>query len=263
MPDTAHSPRAKKSLGQHFLRSAAICERIAALLQPSPADRILEIGPGPGALTRALETLPHASLVLIEKDRHWASLHRAGLHTQSVLMDALHIAWQRLDFPCKIVGNLPYNIASALIWDCVSQAVGLTRAVFMVQKEVGERLTACSGKKAYGALSVWVQNFAKPHFEFIVKRSAFTPPPEVDSAVVSFEPLPQCEQPEHPKALSQLLRICFQQRRKQLGGIFRRADLPATALEALDICPSRRPESLSPAEFQQLSLFLRACPPPG
>lgn len=256
------APRAKKSLGQHFLRREEICTRIASLLLPRPEDRVLEIGPGPGALTRALEGGPHACLLLLEKDRHWAAERQrlAGPRTQAVLTDALRFDWRRVgpQRPWKIIGNLPYNVASPLIWDIVSRARGLNRAVFMVQKEVGQRLAAAPGNGHYGALSVWVQSYTRPHLEFVVGPSAFSPPPKVDSAVLSFEPLPPEALPARPEALSRLLRICFQQRRKQLGGIFRRAGLPEleTALERTGLAPNLRPEALGKDDFQRLAAFL-------
>ncbi|WP_304679752.1 16S rRNA (adenine(1518)-N(6)/adenine(1519)-N(6))-dimethyltransferase RsmA [uncultured Desulfovibrio sp.] len=256
------APRAKKSLGQHFLRREEICARIAALLLPRPEDRMLEIGPGPGALTRALEDGPHACLLLLEKDRHWAAERQrlAGPRTQAVLTDALRFDWRRIgpERPWKIIGNLPYNVASPLIWDIVSQSRGLSRAVFMVQKEVGQRLAAAPGNGHYGALSVWVQSHARPRLEFVVGPGAFSPPPRVDSAVLSFEPLPAEALPDRPDALSRLLRICFQQRRKQLGGIFRRAGLPQLeeALERTGLAPHLRPEALHKEDFLRLAAFL-------
>ena len=255
------SPRAKKSLGQHFLKREDICRRIAALLLPQPDDMIVEIGPGPGALTRAIEELPHARLLLLEKDRHWAAeRQRLGTErTQAVLTDALKFDWKRITTaqPWKIIGNLPYNVASPLIWDIVSLATGWKRAAFMVQKEVGQRLAAQPGTGHYGALSVWVQSFARPRMEFIVGPGAFSPPPKVDSAVLSFEPLSVERRPEHPKVLARLLRVCFQQRRKQLGGVFRRSGQPGleTALEMAKIDPSLRPEALSNDDFQRLTAF--------
>lgn len=258
---TEISPRAKKSLGQHFLRHESICRRIAALLQPCETDHILEIGPGPGALTRALEVCPHACLLLLEKDRHWAAERQrlGGPATRAVLMDALRFDWRRLDaaHPWKIIGNLPYNVASPLLWNICSQATGLTRAAFMVQKEVGQRLAAAPNSGQYGALSVWVQSHLRPRMEFIVGPGAFSPPPKVDSAVLSFDPLPLAERPSHPHALGRLLHIVFQQRRKQLGGIFRKAglDFMLEALEAGGLSPQLRPENLSPANFGFLSAF--------
>ena len=218
---THGQPRAKKSLGQHFLKREDICRRIATLLLPKPEDMVLEIGPGPGALTRAIEEQPHARLLLLEKDRHWAAeRQRLGeARTQAVLTDALRFDWRRItpDKPWKVIGNLPYNVASPLIWDIVSRATGWQRAAFMVQKEVGQRLAAQPNTNHYGALSVWVQSYARPRMEFIVGPGAFSPPPKVDSAVLSFDPLPPERRPAHPEVLARLLRVCFQQRRNSLA----------------------------------------------
>ena len=255
------APRAKKSLGQHFLRNESVCRRIAGLLMPLPDDKVLEIGPGPGALTRALEAQPHARLLLLEKDRHWARERprHAAPGTQAVLMDALRFDWRRLhvDGGWKIAGNLPYNVASPLIWDILSQS-GAARCVFMVQKEVGQRLAAAPGSRQYGALSVWVQAHARVRLEFTLAPGAFSPPPKVDSAVLSFTPVPPKDRPRHPRALERLLRICFQQRRKQLGGIFTRAGLAwlAQALPGLGLSPQLRPEALPVAAFLRLAGML-------
>lgn len=250
--------RAKKSLGQHFLRDERVVERIVELLRPAEGDQILEIGPGPGALTALLRPLPWKKLLLLEKDDHYAAEHAArplpGLEV--VAGDALAYPWESLEGPWKIAGNLPYNVASPLMWDIVFRTPNLARAVFMVQKEVGDRLTAKSGTKDYGALSVWVQSFVTARKGFVIGPSAFSPPPKVDSAVVVFEPLPEEKKPRRPEALSRLIKICFQQRRKQLQGILRHA-LPdrfsPEMLDALGIEPAGRPETLSVEQFQKLA----------
>lgn len=261
--DIASVPRAKKSLGQHFLHDSQVCSKIVALLDCKDQEHILEIGPGPGAVTKVLETLPLARLLLLEKDTFWAAVRqREGQPcTQTILMDALRFDWTRLQAAMrwKIVGNLPYNVASPLIWDIVSLAQ-FTRAVFMVQKEVGQRIAALPGSKAYGALSVWVQNYARPSLDFCVGPGAFSPPPAVDSAVLTFTPL--TDVPKYPKALAQLLHICFQQRRKQLGGILRRASI-ANATHTLELCGiafTARPEELTPLQFRQLATELFCSP---
>ena len=257
-------PAAKKSLGQHFLKHDHICRRIAALLLPQPEDRVIEVGPGPGALTRALEDQPHACLLLLEKDDHWAAERQrlAKEGTQAVLTDALRFDWSRITpaYPWKIAGNLPYNVASLMLWDMVAQARGLLRGVVMVQKEVADRLAARPGTSHYGALSVWVQSFVRPRLEFIVGPGAFSPPPKVDSAVLTFEPLPETERPPHTAQLSRLLKLCFQQRRKQIGGIFRRCGDEAllTLPEEAGLAPELRPEQLSVADFHRLSALLAA-----
>ena len=259
-------PRAKKSLGQHFLRDRNISEKIVKLLHIAEGDQVMEIGPGPGALTGILEASPLAQLLLLEKDRHWAAerQRKGGLRTQALLMDAMTMPWQRItpQNPWKIIGNLPYNVASPLMWDIFSQATGLVRAVFMIQKEVGLRLTAEPGTKDYGALSVWVQSFVRPAWGFTVGPGAFAPPPKVDSAVVAFTPLPLELWPKDPQGLAKLVKLCFQQRRKQLGSIFRKNGLQnlINALEKVGIDPQKRPEQLPPEDFQ--SILKHSAPQP-
>lgn len=247
----------KKSLGQHFLRNPDICQRIADLALPHDEDQILEIGPGPGALTKVLERMPHAHLLLLEKDSHWARVRseEGGPRTEVRCMDALQFPWEELEGAWKVVGNLPYNVASPLIWDIAARCHALERAVFMVQKEVGQRLAARPGTKDYGALSVWVQAHLVPHLDFVVKPGAFLPPPKVDSAVLSFVPRPLAERPVEAHRLARVLKICFQQRRKQLGGLLRKSGETAllARLEALGLPLTARPEELSVTDFLNLS----------
>lgn len=251
-------PYAKKSLGQHFLKHDHLCDRIAALTRATAEDWIVEIGPGPGALTRAVERLPHARLFLLEKDARFARERQreASPGTQVILTDALRFPWVRLspERSWKILGNLPYNVASPMIWDMAAQCRALRRAAFMVQKEVGQRLAAAPGNRHYGALSVWVQSYWKPRMEFTVGPGAFSPPPKVDSAVLSFEPLPQERLPRYPGTLARLLRLFFQQRRKQLGGIARRSAMPgvAEALEAAGTDTRLRPEQLTVEDVRRI-----------
>lgn len=245
MIDQAPAPRAKKSLGQHFLRDRSICERIVGLLQCGPDDRILEIGPGPGALTKILENIPRAGLLALEKDAFWAR-ERNNANCQAILMDALRFDWTRLCGKWKIIGNLPYNVASPLIWDLVAQIPRGARAVFMVQKEVARRIAARPGSREYGALSVWIQYHAIPRLAFNVGPGAFRPPPKVDSTVFSLE-FPPLEKEANPAHLAALLKICFQNRRKQLGTIFRKANLPENLLEGYD--KMLRPENLCVDDF--------------
>lgn len=252
--------RAKKSLGQHFLINPAIPEAIGRLLAIKPDDQLLEIGPGPGALTKVLAASRPATLLLLEKDRYWAKECAAHFPGQTILTDALTFSWERLknQGKWKITGNLPYNIASPLIWDIISGCRVWKKCVFMTQKEVGQRLCANQETKNYSALSVWAQIFSKPKAEFYIRPGSFNPPPKVDSAVISFLPTPNEQLPSRPVALKKLLALCFQNRRKQLGGIFRRTACSSllTGLEQLRISPILRPESLSPQQFVSLSDFM-------
>lgn len=256
---TFEVPRAKKSLGQHFLHDMRVCKNIVNLLECEPSDKIIEIGPGPGALTHLIEQEPHSQLYLLEKDQYWATVRQreGGSRTQAINMDALAFDWTRLDRRdgWKIAGNLPYNVASPLIWNIVANAY-FSRAVFMVQKEVGQRLAAKHGTKAYGALSAWVQNYTTPKLQLCVGPGAFNPPPAVDSAVLTFEP--RRNVPEHPQALAKLIHLCFQQRRKQLAGILRKSAISNAqeTLESCNIAYTARPEELAPDQFRLLATAL-------
>ena len=262
-------PRAKRSLGQNFLQDANIARKIVGLLAVAHGDSVLEIGPGPGALSGILQAQNPTRLVLLEKDCHWAGERlregrRQGGSISVVLTDALTMTWERFTAPWKIIGNLPYNIASPLMWDICSRAPGLVRAVFMIQKEVGQRITAVPGSSHYGALSVWVQSFMRTRLEFVVPPQVFKPRPKVDSAVLSFEPLRDAALSSDragvggfaPDALGQTLKMCFQMRRKQLGTILRANGFDASRLEPLGIAPAARPETLTPEDFHRLSCAL-------
>lgn len=248
---------AKKSLGQHFLTNPEICARVASLLDLSPRDNVLEIGPGPGALTRALLAAPRRRLLVVEKDARWAERWQSAPGVELAGRDALEFDWRGLcgEGAWKLAGNLPYNVASPLIWEIVSQCRCYERAVFMVQLEVGERLRAKPDSRKYGALSVWAQSFADVALKLRLKPGAFSPAPKVDSAVMLFTPL--ADRPAHPDFLKRVLAVCFQQRRKQLGGVFRRAGLAVLSrgLAELGMDPDSRPENIPPAQFVALADF--------
>jgi 16S rRNA (adenine1518-N6/adenine1519-N6)-dimethyltransferase len=274
----ALEPRAKKSLGQNFLQDDNIARKIVDALAVTPQDQILEIGPGPGALSGIIQARKPARIVLVEKDCYWArermregrtkaeefARFRGGEGKQAfavILADALDMPWERFSTPWKIIGNLPYNVASPLMWDIFSRVPGLTRAVFMIQKEVGQRIIASPGTSAYGALSVWVQSHMRAKLEFIVPPQVFRPRPKVDSAVLSFEPhglIPSSggRVDFAPEALTRTLKLCFQMRRKQLGTILRANGADPGALESLGIVAQARPENLAPAEFHRLARTL-------
>lgn len=247
-----------KGLGQHFLINEGICERITGFLDAQVNDNILEIGPGPGALSRLLLKLPHKTLLFLEKDLRFAKLLAKSSCANVILCDALAFNWRKLLHGWKIVGNLPYNIASPLIWDILSQTTGLDRAVFMTQLEVAQRITAMPGNHAYGALSVWCQCHAQCRLEFKVSPGNFRPPPKVFSAVLSFMPIERAKRPKNPHQLKKLLALLFQQRRKQLGTIIRKSSFSSllSILDKTGIRPDLRPENLSPAQFMMLSEYL-------
>ena len=262
------APRAKKSLGQHFLKDAKTSARIVELLRIGPEDRVLEIGPGPGAITGIIHERGPAEFRLIEKDSYWAAYHaeleRPAPAVQVLNADALAFPWESLEGPWKIISNLPYNVGSPLMWDIVSRTPDLTRAVFMVQKEVAARMKSGPGSKDYGALSLAVQYYAEPYIVANVPCNCFMPRPNVDSAVIR---LTRYEEPpvqvKDEKMLFKIIRASFNQRRKTLqNGLNNSSELNftkdqiAAAIAEAGFSPSVRGEALTLEQFAKLTDIL-------
>lgn len=258
--------RAKRSLSQNFLVDHNIRRKIVAELGAGPDDSVLEVGPGHGELSDLLVGQVN-SLVLVEKDDRLASELAARFPGRAdvrvVHGDALEVDLAGLlpgDRPGLLISNLPYGITSPLIFRFLDMRPLPHRMVLLVQKEVGERITAAEGNKVYGALSVGVQARAEVRVAFRVGRLAFRPVPAVDSAVIVIEPRPDPEHGDRLTALRVLTRVAFSRRRKQLGRILRSApeyDLPTAdvdrVLEACGLSPQARPETLTPAQFIELA----------
>lgn len=260
MDNLQNKAKPKKSLGQNFLQDANISRKIVQTLQIERNDFVVEIGPGQGALTKFLHESELARLLLVEKDNSLAfermkqGKNLCGDKAFSVVLtDALTMPWEKFTLPWKCVGNLPYNIASPLMWEIFSRSSGLQRAVFMIQKEVGQRIVAKPDTGAYGALSVWIQSFMRPKMEFIVPPQVFFPRPKVDSAVLSFVPHSAGTYDFSAEALSFVLKKCFQMRRKQLGSILKASGASLEILEKSGIDQKLRPENLSPERFHVLA----------
>lgn len=269
--------RAKKSLGQNFLVDRNYQQRIVAALEARPDDTVLEIGPGTGALTGHLAGHVRR-LVAIEKDHALAAALERRFDgrddVEIVNGDALEtdiVALLGDPAAARIIGNIPYNITSPLIFRMLERAHRPRRLVFMVQKEVADRIVSPPGDKQYGALSVGVRTVAHAERLFVVPRGAFRPVPGVDSAILRIDPyvparLTQAE--EHD--VRALARAAFGRRRKQLQRILR--DAPEYALEVgdvaallapLEIDSAARPETLAPETFVALARALRARGLPG
>jgi len=213
----------KKSLGQHFLSDPRILNRIADSLDPAPGETVLEIGPGLGGLTGPLVKRA-GRLIAIERDRDLIEPLRERFPSVAVAEgDALDLDWHALvgPHPFSIIGNIPYNITSPLI-DQALQPPRPRRIVFLMQKEVADRLAAPPGVPAYGALTVGVQAVARVERLFTVAAGAFRPPPKVESAVVRLTPLdtPLIEDSEVAPFRRFVVGL-FTMRRKQLGRALR------------------------------------------
>ena len=251
-------PRAKRRLGQHFLTDRRILSRIADALDPGPGDTVLEIGPGPGGLTEVLA--PKAGrLVAIEKDADLVPALRARVPAASIVRaDALEADWHALAGPDFLVaGNIPYNITSPLI-DKALAPPRPRRIVFLVQKEVADRVGAAPGTGAYGALSVGVQAVARAERLFTVPAGAFHPRPKVDSAVLRLTPWREpIVSDEEVEPFRRLVVGLFGFRRKQLGRGLRELtgwtpDRAEAALGRAGIAPTDRPETVGPEAFAAL-----------
>ncbi len=257
MAEGTHRPR--KRFGQHFLHDQHVLRQLVAAIAPQPGQRLVEIGPGRGALTDLLLD-SGASLTAIEIDRDLAAQLRqryAG-HANFRLVegDALHFDYGSLadtGEPLHLVGNLPYNLSTPLIFALLEQRQVIADMVFMLQKEVVERLAATPGSKTYGRLSVMVQYECQVESLFEVPPGAFFPPPKVDSAVVRLVPR-ATRQPvaADPRHFAQLVNQCFQQRRKTLRNCLKPM-LGAAGFEALSAPLDARPDTLAVADFVTLS----------
>jgi len=254
-------PPIRKSLGQHFLNDRRILARIADALELRGSEEVIEIGPGRGALTELLlERARH--VIAIEYDRALAALLRERYAGDSrvtiVEHDVLDVNFGELaKGPYVLAGNVPYYITTPIIFK------GLTnprpeRAVYLVQREVAERIVAPPGDREYGALSVNVQSVATAELQFRVSRGAFQPPPRVDSAVLRLTPLAHpVIAPAEEDEFRSFVQAAFGMRRKQMRRVLRELwSLDAAGaeriLDAARIDPAVRPETLSPVEFVNL-----------
>jgi 16S rRNA (adenine1518-N6/adenine1519-N6)-dimethyltransferase len=262
-------PRAKRALGQNFLIDANIQRKIVAAIDPGPGDEVLEIGPGVGALTRHLAGTVRR-LVLVELDNDLAARLRqefAGDPSVEVINeDVLDVPLERItaDPPAlKVIGNIPYNITTPILFSLLERRPRPAMIVLMVQREVADRILEKAGTKTYGALAVGVQAVADPSRVLNVSREAFRPVPDVMSSVVKIVPHdPPRLVPDEEAALRELTRAAFQQRRKQFQRILRDAyHLSPEQVEEIGRAAGmdlvQRPETFPAQKFIDLARVLR------
>jgi 16S rRNA (adenine1518-N6/adenine1519-N6)-dimethyltransferase len=262
-------PPALKRFGQHFLSDAKLLARIADAAQLEPHETVIEVGPGRGALTAQLAARAKR-VIAIEIDRtlaqrlrdHYAGDARVEIVEGDVLAQDLGAL---AGGPYALVGNVPYYITTPILFHAL-RAPRPTRAVFLVQREVAERMAAPPGSKTYGALSVTLQALAGVELLFGVPPGAFKPPPKVESAVVRITPRARTEVPTaQEERYRRMVQAAFAQRRKQMRRVVRSlASLTALEadkmLEGIGIGPEARPETLSPADFTRLLAALGDVP---
>jgi len=262
-----HGLAARHSLGQHFLLDRNLTDRIARAAGPLAGATVIEIGPGPGGLTRSLLATEAARVIAVERDaRCIAALGEleaaAGGRLTLIEGDALETDGAALceaGAPCVIVANLPYNIATPLLVGWLRRIGAFASLTLMFQKEVADRITAEPGGKAYGRLSVLTQWLTRPRRLFTVPARAFVPPPKVESAVVRLEPRAEPLAPARIETLERVTAAAFGQRRKMLRQSLKTLGGDTAALiAAACVTPTARAETLTVEEFCALARALDA-----
>lgn len=252
-----HGLAARHSLGQHFLLDGNLTDRIVREAGDLTGRHIIEVGPGPGGLTRSLLASPAASITAIELDRRAIGAVKelvevAGGRLRLIEGDALSVdATTAVPVPRQIIANLPYNIASPLLVGWLRHAASFERLTLMFQQEVAERICAEADTPAYGRLSVLTQWTCEARIVMRLPPGAFTPPPKVSSAVVSLTPHAIQPDPALFARMEALTAAAFGQRRKMLRGSLRALGGEALLAKAR-IAPERRAETLSVQEFDRL-----------
>lgn len=253
----SHKPR--KRFGQNFLHDKMVIQRIVNSINPRQGDHIVEIGPGEGALTElVLDKI--GAMDVIELDRDLIPLLKIRFVMQEGLTihqaDALKFDFCQLqqgEKKLRIIGNLPYNISTPLLFHLLDNSHCIQDMHFMLQKEVVDRIVAKPGDTSYGRLGIMLQYFCRAEYVFTVKPGAFRPAPKVDSAIVRL--IPHAKPPveiNNFDEFSKLVNYCFTQRRKTLRNILK-GQLEVSQIEALNIEPTIRPERLSLEDFTKLA----------
>jgi len=262
----AHGLSAKKSFGQHFLLDLNVTRKIVRLAGPFEGRSVIEVGPGPGGLTRALLESDAGKVVLVEKDPRFvpllSELHDGSGRLEIVEGDALKVREAELvEGPAHLVSNLPYNVGTALLIKWLTGPWTPYALTLMFQKEVAERVVAAPGDEAYGRLAVISQAVCEARIVLHLPAAAFTPPPKVASAVVHLVPKPDRPDRETLKRLERVTAAAFGQRRKMLRSSLK--PLGGAALcEAAGIAPEDRAEVIDLAGFLRLAAALEVSSEP-
>jgi 16S rRNA (adenine1518-N6/adenine1519-N6)-dimethyltransferase len=250
--------KARKRFGQNFLHDPGVIEKIIRAINPKPEDALVEIGPGLGALTEEILGV-NPRLQVVELDRDLIPVLRTKFFNYPDFRiheaDALSFDFSELmtDRPLRIIGNLPYNISTPLIFHLLSQSGVVQDMHFMLQKEVVQRLAAVPGDNNYGRLGIMAQYFCKVQPLFEVGPGAFRPAPKVDSAIVRLVPHTELPHPAKDlKTLQAVVRTAFSARRKTLRKALG-SMITVEQLQALGINDGLRPENLSLADYVQIA----------
>ena len=257
-----HFPR--KRFGQNFLHDPLIIQRIIDSINPQYEDHIIEIGPGMGALTRPLlEKVSHLDVIEIDRDLASGLKEKLGKNQNKITIhqqDAMKTDFSNFGFlKLRVIGNLPYNISTPLLFHLLKFSNLIHDMIFMLQKEVVDRICAESGSKQYGRLSVMLQCYCSVQRLFTVKPGSFIPPPKVDSAIVKLTPY---KEPKYelinPESFSTIVRDAFSQRRKTIRNALKNY-LSDEDFQVLKIAPEIRAEKLEIENFVSIANLYDQC----
>lgn len=246
----------KKSLGQHFLKDGVVIDKILTALKEQPVERLLEVGPGAGALTRHLLELPGIDLKAVELDdekvvylqNHFPALKGKLIHTDFLQME------KPFDSSFTVIGNFPYNISTQILFRILEWKDDVPCMIGMFQKEVAQRAASKEGSKVYGVLSVLVQAYYQVEYLFDVSNDCFTPPPKVQSGVIRMIRRKDALQVKSDRAFWVLVKTAFNQRRKTLRNAVKSLFPPDVLQDELF---GRRAETLSVDEFAALTFRMQ------
>ena len=249
--------RAKKHLGQHFLKDQNIAKKIADSLTDDSPKQILEIGPGMGILTKFLLTKPEHNIFVVEIDTEsviYLKDNYPELADNIIEGDFLKLdLMNHISSPFSIIGNFPYNISSQILFKLIDYKDSVPQLVGMFQKEVAERIASGPGSKKYGILSVLLQAYYSIEYLFTVNEDVFDPPPKVKSGVIRLKRNNTQKLPCNEKLFKQIIKTGFNQRRKTLSNSLKSILLN---LKPKDEIFRKRPEQLSVQEFIELTLLI-------
>ena len=251
----------KKQFGQNFLNNGRVIDQIVAAIRPKPENHLVEIGPGEAALTTPLiDVVKRMDIIEIDNDLigplkiRFATKAAFNLHhTDALKFDYSTLLEFEPEQPLRIVGNLPYNISSPLMFHLLNFSDHIQDMHFMLQKEVVDRITAAPGIKAYGRLSVMIQYACETEYLFTVGPENFTPPPKVESAIVRL--LPYKQKPfvaDNENSFAELVKQAFSQKRKTLRNTLK-GYLDSEQIESCGINPTARAETISVEKFVELA----------
>lgn len=251
-----HDIAPQKRLGQNFIFDASLCERIVRSAPKIEGKHVIEIGPGPAGLTRAILASNPSKLTVIEKDKRCIALLQ---DIQKVYPNLTIIEGDALEIPISqitntktiIISNLPYNIGTELVFRWLEDAKLIESMTLMLQKEVVERICAKHSTKAYGKLSVMCQIMAHVHKEFDVSPKAFYPPPKVHSSIVNIKPLEQLLSPNIIEKIREITHFAFTARRKMIRGSLK--FIPEQIFTDLGIEMTTRAENISPDLYSAIA----------